>query len=276
MLKERRRGRRSFFDGSTISLGKSSHQDSGGEMKRLFSLFGGILLAGALLVVAPTAILSQYNKGGRAHKYREQQRDLGTTAQVLMKSPREKQAQAVRLIKQTTEELKKIEDPYDIQGAVLELQMAMGPHHGYLGGQPSEQKLELIATLLSKLESLLDPEEVNRMKAQAMEGSNKGNLGAIRSALSIFYGDKEGYYPSDPNEELISKYLARIPKLELEHHKPSDRIRLIRHFDGDSIESAVEDSGQWAYIADPSSKHFGSIFIDCSHVDSRGRVWHRY
>src|SRR5471032_1095105 len=44
------------------------------------------------------------------------------------------------------------------------------------------------------------------------EGASKGNLGAIRSSLSIYYGDMEGQYPSQLAAlTLGGKYLATLP-----------------------------------------------------------------
>src|ERR1700685_25189 len=44
------------------------------------------------------------------------------------------------------------------------------------------------------------------------EGASKGNLGAIRSSLSIYYGDMEGQYPAQLAALTISgKYLSSVP-----------------------------------------------------------------
>ena len=47
------------------------------------------------------------------------------------------------------------------------------------------------------------------------EGATKGNLGAIRSAINIYYGEAEGWYPaSDPGPILTmdgGKYLKEVP-----------------------------------------------------------------
>ena len=193
-----------------------------------------------------------------------------------MKSDSRKQEEAVKLIRQTVKEMKKIQDPYDIQGAMLELQMAMGGYLGPRRSAPNDKQIELISNLVKQLQGMVDPEEMRKLKAQSAEGRFKGDLGAIRSALSIFYGDKEGLYPSDPNTELIPKYMSQIPEIHLEHHQASKTIRIITQFNGKDLKSAVEDTGRWTYVGDPASPNFGSIFIDCSHNDAKDRVWHQY
>lgn len=50
-----------------------------------------------------------------------------------------------------------------------------------------------------------------QMLEKSREGSAKGNLGSLKSAASIYYGDSYGIWPSTL-EELIPKYLKAIPK----------------------------------------------------------------
>ena len=52
---------------------------------------------------------------------------------------------------------------------------------------------------------------------KAEESATKGHLGTLRSALSIYYSDNQGTYPSDINA-LVSKYLSSIPNANLPPH----------------------------------------------------------
>jgi type II secretory pathway pseudopilin PulG len=56
------------------------------------------------------------------------------------------------------------------------------------------------------------------MVSKAQEGVTKGNLGALRSALSIYYSDNAGTYPTDINS-LVQKYISRIPSAYVPPHR---------------------------------------------------------
>jgi len=53
------------------------------------------------------------------------------------------------------------------------------------------------------------------------EGATKGNVGSIRAALAIYYGDTEGLYP-ESLDPLTSggKYLETIPQVKVPPHHP--------------------------------------------------------
>lgn len=112
-----------------------------------------------------------------------------------------------------------------------------------------------------KLHQVIKPSEAK---------ATKGNLGAIRSALSIYYGDMEGVYPEDPAVLTVNgKYMSTIPRAKTIHHK--DSADIVLYPDGVSL-----DTGGWGYVNDPDSSNMGSLFIDCTHTDMRGRVWTEY
>lgn len=97
------------------------------------------------------------------------------------------------------------------------------------------------------------------------EGGTKGNLGSLRSALSIYYGDHDGVLPRNL-AELPPKYLVRIPAAFTRPHGEVTEVRLI---DAAAYESGkLPDSGGWAYI--PSGPSSGTVIVDCVHSDIRG------
>jgi hypothetical protein len=106
----------------------------------------------------------------------------------------------------------------------------------------------------------------------------KGALGAIRSALSIYYGDTEGHYPTKLSDlTLGGKYLTMLPKLQVGGHKPSDSVLAITAVsDMTELKKKLKDTGGWAYVSDPHSALWGTVVIDCTHADSSGRVWADY
>lgn len=101
------------------------------------------------------------------------------------------------------------------------------------------------------------------------EGATRGNLGAIRSALSIYYGDMEGYYPVDPMSITVNgKYISKVPRAKTpNYHDDSDEIRTGRIF---------TDKGGFLYNSDPHDANNGTLWVNCTHTDARGRVWTTY
>lgn len=102
---------------------------------------------------------------------------------------------------------------------------------------------------------------------KAAEGAVFANLGAIRSAVSIYHGDA-GSYPRDLRE-LVPRYLDRLPKagpVVRGHRIVHDRSNGLKNF------KAIEpdDAGGWGYVNDPSSSHFGAVFMNCTHESLSG------
>ncbi|MBI5246425.1 MAG: hypothetical protein HY923_04540 [Elusimicrobia bacterium] len=110
----------------------------------------------------------------------------------------------------------------------------------------------------------------------------KTQLGSIRAAMSIYYGDMEGKYP-DKLERVIAdpKYMPRPPRVfavyanvpgrgVMRVHTREDMMK-IRHFG--SVKSA-DDLGGWGYVNDPKSPEYGLVFINCTHREVRRKmVW---
>lgn len=111
------------------------------------------------------------------------------------------------------------------------------------------------------------------LKAEELRRRNwdpgRGNLGALRSALSIYYGDMEGEYPSKLESLTISgKYLPSIPRAKaLPDHPGSSAVH-----NG----PAPDDSGGWFYNNVPSDTGFGTLMINCTHTDAKGSAWTVY
>src|ERR1700733_4893929 len=55
-------------------------------------------------------------------------------------------------------------------------------------------ELMIVVSIIGILASIAVPKFANLVR-KSQEGATKGNLGVIRSALSIYYSDMEGFYP---------------------------------------------------------------------------------
>ena len=107
------------------------------------------------------------------------------------------------------------------------------------------------------------------LMARGHSRQTRGRLGAIRSALSIYYGDMEGNYP-ESLEPLLKggKYLREIPTTGIAfHHYDSNAVRLGTNPD---------DAGGWIYNNIPGDFNYATIYINCTHTDVDGRVWTTY
>ena len=104
--------------------------------------------------------------------------------------------------------------------------------------------------------SMLMAGELSGQKMRkAAEGATRNDLERLRGdVLAAMANAKE--YPQD-----IRPLLKSVPALRLPYapHDSSSEIRVSTFTD-------PQDSGQWYYVG-------GSLNIDCSHQDSKGRAW---
>ena len=106
--------------------------------------------------------------------------------------------------------------------------------------------------------------------AHSESGATLGNLGAIRSALSIYYGDYEGEYPSHLQVLTIGeKYLRGVPNTKLTTARGSGFIH--EKWNHIVLGSVPTDVGGWLY--NPKT---GKLLVNCTHLDSKGSVWTSY
>ena len=101
---------------------------------------------------------------------------------------------------------------------------------------------------------------------RAAEGSARANLSVMRHALSFYYGDA-GHYPASM-AVLPGPYISALPVAKgLRNHPDSAAVR---------IEHAPSDAGGWSYNNDPLDVGYGTLVINCTHVDEHGKPWASY
>ena len=151
-------------------------------------------------------------------------------------------------------------------------------------------ELMIVVAIIGILAAIAIPKFAELIR-KSQEGQVKGSLGSFRSALSIYYGDSEGNYPSDLNSLTIGgKYLGAIPAAKIPDYHPSTII--IRHNWTTNPFGCgggfMLDTGEWIYWNDsgncpnPSApagqreRTKGELWIACSHTDTKGTVWTTY
>ena len=132
-------------------------------------------------------------------------------------------------------------------------------------------ELMIVVAIIGILAAIAIPKFAELIR-KSNEGSSKGNLGAIRSALSIYYGDLEGQYPAALDSLTISgKYLTSIPKSKAPNYH-SD----VSTISQDSGVLSITNAGGWAYVNAPGDANFGTLWVNCTHTDTKGTVWTAY
>jgi prepilin-type N-terminal cleavage/methylation domain-containing protein len=130
-------------------------------------------------------------------------------------------------------------------------------------------ELMIAASIISLLIAVAIPRISGTIRL-ANEASTKAKLGSIRTALSIYYADNDGAYPSDldPLMRPGSKYLARVLPLYTGAHGERNSVQYSSARSGDS------DTGAWGYVN--SGSETGTVWVDCSHTDSKNHIWNAY
>lgn len=120
--------------------------------------------------------------------------------------------------------------------------------------------------------------QTNGLVREHEEARTKGALGAVRAALSIYYGDHEGTYPESFNE-LIPNYLRGVPFTQLPGTNCASGAD-IQFLKGVSTDDEIRDlltsKGGYFYVYDENSKMHGYFGVNCKESDSKGNPWYLY
>jgi hypothetical protein len=148
---------------------------------------------------------------------------------------------------------------------------------------PDRSAKDLISTnaglsaIEAKLVALADPDLQAKIERRRHEKSAARAVKLLRTAVSLYTRDHDGWPPMDPAQRLVPGYVSAIPVLDLPGHKPRSAIRILRKVaDEAALEDQFTDDGGWIYVADLDSPFFGQFFIDCRHEDAKGRPWFKH
>ncbi|MBI4678361.1 MAG: prepilin-type N-terminal cleavage/methylation domain-containing protein [Elusimicrobia bacterium] len=139
-------------------------------------------------------------------------------------------------------------------------------------------ELMIVVSIIGILAAIAIPKFAGLLR-KSQEGTTKGNLGALRSILSIYYADNEGIFPSSTygdnktvlSDSLIPKYAGKIPNsYPAAYHPPTDNV--LCH----SATCGHDGYGWMYYCYQPTNSDHGKIYVACSHTDTKGRLWNSY
>ena len=132
-------------------------------------------------------------------------------------------------------------------------------------------ELMIVVVIIGILAAIAIPKFAELIR-KSSEGASKGNLGALRSAMSIYYGDMEGQYPSTVTALTIGgKYLTVLPTAKAPtYHADSASVILM------TAVANPNDAGGWYYTDVPTNANVGNVLVNCTHTDTKGSIWTAY
>ena len=131
-------------------------------------------------------------------------------------------------------------------------------------------ELLIVMTVIGILAAVAIP-QFSGLINKSKEASTKGHLGDLRSAVQLYYGNNDGYYPTDGLAVIVPKYLSAIPVAKLPGYaQDSNTVHT-----GNSA-TAVDGSGGWAYNNTREDSQWGELHVNCSGTDASHRQWTEY
>lgn len=132
-------------------------------------------------------------------------------------------------------------------------------------------ELMIVVAIIGILAAVAIPKFADLIR-KSSEGATKGSLGAIRSAVSIYYGDLEGTYPTTLEQlTAAGKYLATMPKAKTPpfHTDTAGTINPAAPF-------TPTDVGGWMFANVVTDANYGTVWVNCSHTDTKNAQWTSY
>ena len=132
-------------------------------------------------------------------------------------------------------------------------------------------ELMIVVAIIGILAAIAIPKFAELIR-KSSEGASKGNLGSLRSALSIYYGDMEGQYPVTASALTVAgKYLTALPVAKAPNYHADSSAEV----DASAV-TAPDNAGGWWYDNIMTDANVGSIMVNCTHTDTKGSVWTVY
>jgi general secretion pathway protein G len=131
-------------------------------------------------------------------------------------------------------------------------------------------ELMIVVAIIGILATIAIPKFAELMRKSA-EGASKGNLGSVRAALGIYYGDLEGVYPDQLAALTIGgRYLSAIPSAKTPNYHADTSV------EGNGLFTAADGAGGWWYDNVIGDANAGSLKVNCTHTDTKGTIWTTY
>jgi general secretion pathway protein G len=137
-------------------------------------------------------------------------------------------------------------------------------------------ELMIVVAIIGILAAVAIP-RFAEMLEKAREGATKGNVGAVKSAVSIYYGDNTGVWPTDITWN-FGKYMDRMPPVKVTH--PAS-LGTGQYLLGGSVTVVYCTSGANATIATNTdgwkyNRDNGDVWVNNSQTDTKGGQYSMY
>ncbi len=142
-------------------------------------------------------------------------------------------------------------------------------------------ELMIVVAIIGILAAVAIP-KFAQMLEKAREGATKGNIGAIKSAISIYYGDQQGNWPTCITDALFMNYMkVPLPAVKVTH--PASIFSGQNTLSGTCATAATEAVAQstegpttltgdgWKY-----NLTTGNVFVNNAQTDSSGVYYTQY
>jgi prepilin-type N-terminal cleavage/methylation domain-containing protein len=134
-------------------------------------------------------------------------------------------------------------------------------------------ELMIVVAIIGILAAVAIP-KFAEMLEKAREGATKGNVGAIKSAVSIFYGDNTGVFPTSLTDDQFKNYLAAIPPVKVTHPKAGETALKgtatdITVVTADATIGTTTDG--WKY-----NRTSGDVWVNNSQTDTKATQYSMY
>lgn len=150
-------------------------------------------------------------------------------------------------------------------------------------------ELMIVVAIVGILAAIAIPKFADLVR-KANEGATKGNLGALRSSVTIYYAEQSGTWPNPTADgddtvagslgsTLVSNngmFISKMPFANTPPYHTATKSATIHV--GSANESYVP--GGWGYQVSQSPSvgqlATGSVWVNCTHTDSYTTTWGAY
>lgn len=136
-------------------------------------------------------------------------------------------------------------------------------------------ELMIVVAIIGILAAVAIPKFADILR-KSKEGSTKGSLTNLRSALTIYISDNEGVIPLQYATAsstlltgvLVPRYIGAVPTVKLgANHADSSAVRVSALSSAsDDVAVSGNDTSGWVY----TSNNGGQWWLSCSHTDTKG------